>query len=131
MTIRLGGHGTYVAVPEGMFVEKEGRHSSRETSRWIAPDGAEVNLWNELKPIGTSLESLFKQECTSVEMVTRSEPKNDGFLIRGFDADWFIHRRIKLGLSGYVHGVEMRYLYTHKSRYEMIAADVCTSLGGE
>lgn len=131
MTIRLVGHGTSIAVPEGMFVEKEGRHTSQVASRWIAPDGSEVSLWNELKRIGTTLESLFKQESTKIEMVTRSELESDGFLVLGFDADWFVHRRIKIGLSGRVHAVEMRYLYTHKSKYEIVAADVCASLGGE
>jgi hypothetical protein len=130
-TLRLHGHGTSIAVPAGWFVAQPepGSEEHRLSARHSC--GAEICLWNEIKPKGRTVESLLKHAAVPVEMVTRSEVSHEAVKVEGYDADWFVHRRIRLSKSGRLHGVDMRFPAALKAELDHIAAEVCASLSGD
>lgn len=130
-TWRLHTHGTSIAVPVGWFVAVP---ETRPPEHFLAAhnsSGAEICLWNEIKPQGQTVESLLKNAAVPVEMVTRSEVSHEAVKVEGFDGDWFVHRRIRLSKSGLLHGVEMRFPAALKAELDQIAAEVCASLSGD
>ena len=64
-------------------------------------------------------------------MITNSAIVGDTVQADGLDADWFVHRRVRSGKSGYLHGVEVRYPFALKRDYEEIAKEICASLASD
>ena len=130
-TIRLQNHGTSVALPIGMFSPEPKMSASGNAVFHKAPDGTDVNLWRENKTKGLTVESVLKQAGSHIEMKTSSEIAGDTVHAEGLDGEVFVHRHIKIGKSGQLHGVEVRYPFALRNTLETVAREICSSLSGE